>query len=211
MKFPKKYKRSTIVFALMLAFLATTAGDCDGESEADKSAREWSDGVANTAFENQPPHEYDATQARENLIAAQDAMALGADTWTVQTIEGKGKYFECPSRGLPLPFGTQLTPPDKIVDRSEGDVVISQIEPYLLFPPADVRATLANCVLPNGDTGVFYSEPDITTYTFDVVYDPVKDMYVIPKDSEASVKVTTVTKEEVNVRDSDISSGSGEG
>ncbi len=202
MKNMKKW-RSLMLLVTILAVLASTAATCDGESDADKQSRELSDRIAKTFADNQPPHVYDASQAVENLIAAQDAMALGADTWTVQTVDGKGVIFECPSRGIPVPLGSQITPPEKVVDREGGDVTLPQIEPYGLYPPSDVRGTLANCVLPDGSVGVFYSEPDVTAYTFDVEYDPTTGKYEISDNAKASVKVTQVTEEEVNIRDAE--------
>lgn len=193
----KWYQLILIALAAALLFGATS---CDDESDADKTDREFMDRIAYNFTSAQPAHEYDMSQARENLLAAQDALALGADSWTFQSIDGKGVSFQCPSLGFPIPFGAQITNPEKIVDRSEGDVTVSQMEPYGLFPPADVRATLANCVLPNGEIGVFYSEQDLATFMFDVTLNPETGIYEVSQDATTSVKVKKITPEQVNAR-----------
>lgn len=182
--------RKILTIAAAAILTALTLSACTDESQKEEFDATKRQEDQYTAV--QPAHAYDVSQARENLIAAQDAMSYGADTWTVQYVEGVGVTFECPSVGFPIPFGTNLTNPEKIVQYRGSDWSMAQMEPYGLYPPADVAATYANCVLPDGSIGIFYSEPLLTSYGFDVVWDEELGRYTIPQDSEADVEATRV-------------------
>ncbi len=101
------WRTVAMVAALFMALTSCTSSSSDAREQraTDKSAKHFST--------TQPMHAYDFSQARASLIAAQDALAVGADSWTVQTVPGVGVTFACPSIGFPLPFGTQLTNPRK--------------------------------------------------------------------------------------------------
>jgi hypothetical protein len=177
-----------LVSALVLAFvLSSCEEEGSGQAQEQQATRKQQDHYAKT----QPHHTYSASQARANLIAAQDAMALGADSWLVQYVEGVGITFECPSVGFPIPFGTNITNPLQVFRYTGGGrYTLPMMEPYGLYPPADVPATYANCVLPSGEIGIFYSEPLLTSFLFDVEYNKNTGRYEIPFDSEATVQVT---------------------
>ena len=194
-------KKLWTVAAGIVAVLALSASSCDNTTSGDRAETQLTERAQRHFGTAQAPHAYDASQARDNLIAAHDAMALGADTWTVQYVEGVGVTFQCPSVGFPIPFGTNLTNPERIAGDSYGRVTVPMMEPYGLYPPADVAATYANCVLPNGTVGIFYSEPLLTTYGFEVRCDQETRYCTIPPGSEAVVGVTRVTPEDVNVRE----------
>ena len=194
------WKKTVIAAGVLGVMLATTASSCSSESSGDQKERNFTNRSQQHFNVAQPPHQYDASQARENLIAAHDAMAYGANSWTVQYTEGVGITFQCASRGFPLPFGTQLTNPEKVIYDGQGNLTVPQQEPYGLYPPPDVPATLANCVLPDGNIGIFYSEPPLTTFMFDVHCDPGSKSCAISKDAKATVKVTKVDPRKVNAR-----------
>lgn len=189
-------RRAHLIFAL-LALFTVTAAACT-EDTGDRQDRAFSERAQQSYNKAQPPHEYDASQARDNLIAAHDAMAVGANSWTVQYVEGVGATFQCPSVGFPIPYGAQLTNPQKIHNSANGNLTLPQIEPYGLYPPPDVAATFANCVLPDGTIGVFYSEPALTTYLFDVTCNPKG--CTIAGDAKATVKLTRRDPKTVNVQ-----------
>jgi len=189
-------RRSLGLAGAFVASLVFLAG-CPAES-GDSVDRVASDQASLRFSRNQPMHSYDFTQARQNMLAAQDALALGSNSFTVQMMPGIGRTFECPSVGFPLPFGTQLTNPEKAIN---GSITLPQIEPYGLFPPADVAATLANCILPNGQIGIFYSEPDLTTFMFDVRYNPETKMYEIPPNSTSKITIKRLEPSKVDPRE----------
>lgn len=179
-----------IFIAVAAVVLAIVLSACEGDSGQEQEQRA-TRAQQNHYAKTQPHHTYSASQARANLIAAQDAMALGADSWLVQYVEGVGITFECPSVGFPIPFGTNITNPQQVYRYgSGGRYTLPMMEPYGLYPPADVAATYANCVLPNGEIGIFYSEPLLTSFLFDVEFNPETGRYEIPYDSEATVNVT---------------------
>jgi hypothetical protein len=198
-------KRWLAVPAVLAGVVLLTAGSCQSQNAGDKAESEYTERVQRQYNQAQPPHAYDASQARANLIAAHAAMAYGADSWTVQQVEGVGITFQCPSVGFPIPFGTNLTNPDKLAGNREGGyVTVPQMEPWGAYVPPDVAATYANCVLPNGEIGVFYSEPMLTTFLFDVDCDPESRACTIPAGSEATVQVERVDPEAVNQQDAEI-------
>jgi len=187
-----KFKTTALIAAAGLALGSLAACTDESQKEEFDATKRQEDQYSAA----QPVHEYDVSQARENLLAAQDAMAYGADTWTVQYVEGVGVTFECPSVGFPIPFGTNLTTPEKIVRYAGTDYVMDQMEPYGLYPPSDVDATYANCVLPDGSIGIFYSEPLLTSFGFDVEWNEETGRYEIPADAEAEVAATRVDTED---------------
>jgi len=196
----QNWKKYLLAGALPLAMIGTMASTCDGSGSGDKQEKKFTARSQKHFDEAQPPHAYDASQARNNLLAAQDAMAEGADTWTVQTVPNVGITFQCPSVGFPIPFGSQITNPVKV--DATNDLTTPQQEPYGIYPPADVAATYANCVLPNGQIGIFYSEPDLTTFGFDVKCDD-KGHCTIPPGSQTKVKVTKVDRSKVHAHNAD--------
>lgn len=200
-------RKARLTTAAIVAVISVVLVACTGNNQpaGDKQERDFTTKLQQNYNLVQPPHTYDYSQARENLIAAQDAMALGADSWTFQTVEGKGVSFACPSVGFPVPIGGQLTNPEKVVDLPDSAwLTTAQMEPYGYYPPADVRGTLGNCVLPSGEIGIFYSEPDLTTYMFDVTFDEERGIYVPSEDAVAAISVKNLTSEEVNIQEADI-------
>lgn len=192
-----------ISFLAVAAIVTLTA--CDPQTSGDQQEKAFTEQAQQQFNTGQPPHAYDASQARENLIAAQDAMAYGANSWTVQMMPGVGITFQCASRGFPLPFGTELTNPEKPVYATNGNFTVPQMEPYGLYPPADVPATLANCVLPDGSIGIFYSEPDLTTFMFDVDCDEERKRCQVSDKAKATVTVKKVDPKDVNARPAKVS------
>lgn len=192
-------KKTGLAALAVAALIGTTAGSCSSDS-GDKTEKDFTERSQRQFNIAQPPHQYDASQARENLIAAHDAMAYGANSWTVQYTEGVGITFQCASRGFPLPFGTQLTNPDKVVGNAHGNVTVPQQEPYGVYPPADVPATLANCVLPDGNIGIFYSEPPLTAFMFDVKCDDKAKSCKVSGSAKATVTVKKVDPRNVRSR-----------
>jgi hypothetical protein len=188
--------------------LLLTAAACSSDnttSSGDSKERSFTDRSQSNFDTVQPPHLYDWSQARENLLAAQDAMAMGANSWTVQNTPGVGVTFQCASRGFPIPYSTQITAPTKGIGDfgSPGGgptVTVPQQEPYGLYVPDNTSATFANCVLPDGKLGVFYSEPPLTSFLFDVNCD--KNGCKIADHAKAVVTVKPVDPAKVCARPS---------
>ena len=203
-------KLNKIPALAVLAVAVLALGGCNDSTSGDQSERDFTARSQQHFDVAQPPHQYDASQARANLIAAQDAMAEGANSWTVQTVPGVGITFQCPSVGMPIPFSTQITNPQKVAyDNNGGNLTLPQQEPYGLYTPDGVAATYANCVLPDGSIGIFYSEPDLTTFLFDVDCTPATKECKVSQNARATVKVTKVTKQQVNTRPGQVSPPTG--
>lgn len=193
----------------VLAAATLALGGCNSGSPGDNSEKAFTDRSQQHFDIAQPPHQYDASQARNNLLAAQDAMAEGANSWTVQTVPGVGITFQCPSVGMPVPFSAQITNPMKINNQHSTTVTLPQQEPYGLYAPDNVSATYGNCVLPDGSIGIFYSEPDLTTFLFDVDCDPATKQCKVSQNAKATVAVKKVTRQQVNTRPGQVSTQSG--
>ena len=192
------------ILAVLAALMIAAAAGCDsGGPSGDQKEKAFTEKQQEIYNIGQPPDMFDASQARENLRAAHRAMAYGANSWTIQYVEGVGVTFQCPSIGYPIPYGAQLTNPEKVSRFGGGDYAylsLPQMEPYGLYVPPDVAATYGNCVLPSGQIGVFYSEPPLTTFGFEVKCDKAGKECVIPRGSKSTVKVTKVDPKKVNAR-----------
>lgn len=191
-------RRTTSLIAALLALMVVLVG-CEDNNSADQADADFTARIAGQFGKAQPPHAYDASQARENLIAAHDALALGADSWTVQHVEGVGVTFECPSVGFPIPLTSQLTNPERWSSNAHGAVTLPQMEPYGVFT-GSTAATMGNCVLPNGEVGIFYSESNLSAFMFDVVCDDETQRCEISQDATSSVTIPRLTPDQVNVK-----------
>jgi hypothetical protein len=201
-----KNKNPLIAFALIVAFMAVLVG-CN-ETTSNDMEKGITERAAKQFNKAQPPYIVDASQARENLNAAELAMATGANSWTAVFARGgqlDHPIFECPSEGFPIPFASNITNPLK-TSGGQG-AVLNQQEPTLgIYTPATADMTYGNCILPDGKVGNFTSESDITTWAFDVQWNPEKKMYEIPTESNGTVTrkegdvVTTerLTPEQIN-------------
>jgi hypothetical protein len=198
-------KKSVKFVGLVLAFvlmLATAACSKDTTSSGASEAR-ISEDAAKKFNHSQPPFIVDASQARENLNAAELALATGANTWTAVMPRGgsfNAPIFECPSIGFPIPFASNITNPLKIASNERGAVTLGQIEPTLgIYTPATDDTTYGNCVMNDGTVKPFTSQSDLTTFGFDVVWDDTLHRFVIPPTGNGTVvrkegTVVTITR-----------------
>lgn len=95
----------------------------------------------------------------------------GITTYTYLFSEQTGKLqFFCDSIGYGLPYATQYTNPQKVVDhpRERGIAAIPQADPNGLFSPADAEGTWVMCSDPgnSGKALPVYVEPRIVVSPF---------------------------------------------
>jgi hypothetical protein len=83
----------------------------------------------------------------------------------VQGIDGKLTCFG-KGIGFGIPYSTQITNPQTIEDRYEGDVAIPQAEPNGLYMPDSAAATWYMLIDPaTGEASPIYVEPSLTVST----------------------------------------------
>lgn len=126
--------------------------------------------------DNQPPHIYDYSAPRDVMLQLYDAIVPKmSNTWTVFSIPGVGPIDSCPSKGYPIPFGSQITSPEyaKELGQDEGGVTLPQSEPDGLYRSGETAATWILCIAPDGAVVPEYHEEIVSTYPFPVSVDPV--------------------------------------
>lgn len=158
--------------ALGLLLLLACSG---GQSAANKTDTDYMDQQAAILNRGQPLHLYDYSQDRASFIAIYDARVQGKATYSVSVPQNGGGrgWYECPSRGYPIPADTQLTNPDRITQPWAGSsiaVTIPQAEPNGTFSGAGAGGTYIQCVDTDGTLYTVYSEPHVLTFPFAVIW-----------------------------------------
>ena len=154
-----------------LTLLLVLVLGCYTQSEANRSATDYTDRQQSIYDRGLPLHLYDYSQDRASYIAIYDARVQGKATFSVAVPEISGApWFACPSRGYPIPATAQLTNPDR-VDYSRGGTVVTlpQAEPNGLYS-GHTAATYMQCVDSDGSLYSVYSEPHVMTFPFAVVW-----------------------------------------
>jgi hypothetical protein len=136
----------------ILVGLMTTASSCtDGEwSSSTNNDEKISESMLQDFQKAQPVPTFKYSQYRENLIDIVTAQAQPTPTTTFFFNAGVADpVYMCASVGFPIPGTSQLTNPEKIEDRYEGDVAIPQVEPNGVFT-GDTTNTTTICRDANG-------------------------------------------------------------
>jgi hypothetical protein len=97
-----------------------------------------------------------------------DQTGLVTYTYLWNEMQGK-KVFLCNSIGYGIPYATQFTNPEKIVERLSqgGYAILPQADPNGLFSPASAEGTWVMCKDPNSDkTRPVYIEPKVIVSPF---------------------------------------------
>jgi hypothetical protein len=89
--------------------------------------------------------------------------------------ENSGKLFKlCDSIGMPIPYATQYSNPQKHVGNWDRGYVIGQPEPNGLFMPASADGTWVNCVFPgHPDPAPVFVEPKVITSPYPITLQEV--------------------------------------
>lgn len=140
-------------------------------------------------FDNQKPHIYDYSAPRDVVLQLYDAIVPHMmDTWTVFYVPGVGAVDVTPSKGYPIPYGSQLTSPEYRSTGSSGAVNLPQPEPDGLYRSGETAATWVLSVNEDGYIIPEYHEEICVCYPFPVTIDPATRM-VVRNAKSASVTV----------------------
>lgn len=142
--------------------------------------------------DSQPPHLYQYSAPRDVVTQIYDAtVPTMLPSWTVFTVQGYGHVDWCESKGVPIPYGAQLTSPayPKQVDNghdADETIAMPQPEPNGLYLSGETAATWVLCIR-NGQVVPEYHEEIVSTY-----WTPtwVEDGRIVHGDGPASVTVT---------------------
>lgn len=135
-----KYVTGSILLA---GLLTAGASSCSSESSSSTNTDEAvSEAILSDFQKAQPVPKFKYSQYRENLIDIVTAQAQPTATTTFFFNTGTpDPVFSCPSVGFPIPGSAQLTNPEQIEDRYEGDVAIPQVEPNGTFTGETTNTT----------------------------------------------------------------------
>lgn len=135
-----KYVAGSIVLA---GLLTAGASSCTAESSSSTNTdQKVSEAILSDFQKAQPVPKFKYSQYRENLIDIVTAQAQPTPTTSFFFNAGvKDPVFWCASVGFPIPGTAQLTNPEQIEDRYEGDVAIPQVEPNGTFTGETTNTT----------------------------------------------------------------------
>lgn len=125
-----KIKPVYAIAAVVAVGLLTTASSCSVDEQGSTVDQSITEDLMSDFSRSQPIPVFKYSQERQNVIDILTARANATPTTSFFFNQGvKDPVFSCPSIGYAIPHTTQLTSPDQVVDRYEGDVVIAQAEP----------------------------------------------------------------------------------
>lgn len=105
----------------------------------------------------------------KRILEMRDDARLSTYTYFYSPFRGLRKL--CDSLGYPLPYATQYTNPQKVLNHA---LVVSQADPNGLYAPSSSRASWVLCKVPGQqEAAVVYAEPDLMTFP-----------YAVPEDSD---------------------------
>jgi len=165
-----KYKMAAVLLPVAV-FLGGADGDgCTTAPRTAASIEQTSQDLQMQQFlRNQPVPSFDWSLERHMLIALYTARQKATNTFSVVQSDFTGKIlWSCPSMGFPLPYATQLTNPQQLIQKSDSshwyDGVIGQQEPNGLFSPPAADGTWVPCVDEHGKITPVYEERKVTTF-----------------------------------------------
>lgn len=161
-----QFKRKHLVIPAVLAVVVlTSAESCAYDEQGTTSDQRITEDIMSAFSKSQPVPVFPYSQERENVIDILTARASAIPTTSFAMHAGSPDPIHiCSSIGFAIPHTTQLTSPDQVVDRTNGDVVIAQAEPVGTFT-GDTDATHVVCVDANGRAYDDYWEGDVNTVT----------------------------------------------
>ena len=155
-------------------FLTLTAESCSNqESAADKLDRETTDDAMEQYTVQVPIPVFEFPWVRYMLSEIYRAKNDGsAILYAYVTNDYLGvKLWGCPTFGYPFPGGTQMTNPERVLDRDGADLTVPLAEPDSTFAPSGAMATMVPCILEDGTVFPRYEEAEVhvAAYPADVV------------------------------------------
>lgn len=168
MQFKRKY---LIAPALLAVVVLTSAESCSYDEQGTTQDQRITEDIMSAFSKSQPVPVFPYSQERENVIDILTARANPTATTTFfMHIGSPDPIHVCPSIGYAIPHTTQLTSPDQVVDRVNGDVVIAQAEPVGTFT-GDSTGTHVVCVDGNGRGYDNYWEGFVNTVSGPAAWD----------------------------------------
>lgn len=162
-------KKWLILFLVPMLAAANADGCPDAATPETQAVRR-----QQTSYEvSQPIHTYDFSLERQRMIELYDSRMGAAQTWSVWRAYSGMITGSCPSSGYPLPYGTQLTSPDRTVEgRGQGEfATVSNPEPNGLFTGgAGSPGTWVFCVI-DGAISPVYIEDNVVVYGYPISVD----------------------------------------
>ena len=162
------------VAMLAMLLLAGCVGETSNSQTTEQRATERNQAQLNQA---QPVPAFSFSQERETLIQIYRLRNDARNTYTVFYSDLGTPLWTCPSIGYPIPGGTQITNPSKIVEnvyigqdgktyRGAGYSVVPLAEPNGLYTDPNTNSTWVLCVRQGGEIVPVYSEPKVMTFPF---------------------------------------------
>lgn len=178
--FLKKHWRALAPLALFIGILPLMASSCTSQTANGVEAKQVST-QQDLYTKNQPVPTYQYSNERAEIIQLYNQRIRGnLDTWTVWYSNSGVALGTCPSKGYPLPYGTELTNPQQITQQyfdpngsgNEGagysTGIVGQMDPNGLYPTANSLGTWIMCLDNAGTVHPVYMEPLVATYPYPV-------------------------------------------
>lgn len=156
-------------FTFLMSNLSITYGSWfNNESDADKNIRLQTERLnqeANAQIGMPNLTNFQQKKLMKMIIEECDKENLVCYAYLQSEMTGKLIYIgKC--LGYGVPFSAQFSSPDKIVDRTEGDVVVAQSEPNGLYMPSSSSATWMIMLDEKNQPRVVYFEPEVVVSPF---------------------------------------------
>ncbi|MDO8496724.1 MAG: hypothetical protein Q7S43_04735 [bacterium] len=166
-------KRTISLFGLILAAvlgMGASETSCGGPPSSDQVQRQQQETILKeaTAQTGMPAvKNFRERKMMKEIIELRDQDGLVTYTYTFSEMTGNYKFF-CDSIGYGLPYATQYTNPEKIVEKgADGVTTMPQADPNGLFSPASAEGTWVLCKNPNGnEVRPLYVEPRVIVSPF---------------------------------------------
>lgn len=160
------WKLTLCVVAITIVAAGCSEGPhtSSGQEQEDKQQAESTKSLVN----NQPLPHFAYSQARQNMIELETAMANGVQTTSFFFNQGElDPVDSCPSVGVPIPNTASLSNPEQVVtdrgDRNGGNVTISQMDPIGIYVPSSSTGTFVVCIDAQGKPYANYWEGFVKT------------------------------------------------
>lgn len=163
----KKFTHAVICLMIvgLLAAACSTGPDAPtGQTQENKQQQQSTKSLVN----NQPLPHFNYSQARQNLIELETAMANGVQTTSFFFNQGAVDPIDtCPSIGVPIPNTASLSNPQQVIDGSGqyggGNVTTGQMDPYGVYVPTNSTGTFVVCIDAQGKPYADYWEGFVKT------------------------------------------------
>lgn len=199
MKLNRGFVMVVLLVLVALLFAGCSASGDAGAQAVEAEAGQQGQGVLDIVL-NQPVPDLGGF-SRERSVVNNMMLQRNREvaTWTY-IITREGVVIEvCPSISYPIPYSTQLTNPEMIVDWTTqgGYAILPQPEPNSLYSPESASATWVTCVV-DGQKFTGYMEIEVNAFPFRIKADRVLDIFdltdvFIPAEPATSTGIITAT------------------